>query len=136
MALDPLSSILDFGKTIIERFVPDPKAKADAIQKLAELQQSGELAKMAQQSNINAIEAASPNIFIAGWRPAVGWVCAAGLAVILVIGPLLAWGSALAGKPVKAPEMPVEATMTLVTSMLGIATLRTIEKARDVESNR
>jgi hypothetical protein len=136
MALDPLSSILDFGKAVIERFIPDPKAKAEAIQKLAEMQQSGDLQAMAQQANINAIEAANPNIFIAGWRPAVGWVCAAGLAVILVIGPLLAWGSALAGKPIAAPVMPVEATMTLVTSMLGMASLRTYEKLKDKESNR
>jgi len=136
MALDPLSSVLDFGKAVIERFIPDPKAKAEAIQKLADMQQSGDLAVMAQQSNINAIEAASTNLFIAGWRPAVGWVCAAGLAVILVIGPLIAWGSALAGRPIAQPAMPVELTMTLVTSMLGMAGMRTYEKLKGAEKNR
>jgi len=132
----PILAAFEFAKGIIERVIPDPKAKLEATQKLLELQQSGDLAAMSAQVEINKIEAASPNLFIAGWRPAVGWVCAAGLAVILVIGPLFAWGSALAGKPMKQPDMPVAETMALVTSMLGMAGLRTYEKMNNTEKNR
>ncbi|MGH9423301.1 MAG: 3TM-type holin, partial [Thermoanaerobaculia bacterium] len=61
-----------------------------------------------------------------------GWVCAAALAVMLVLGPMLEWGSAVAGHPMKAPVMPTETVMALVTSMLGIAGMRTYEKLKDV----
>jgi hypothetical protein len=136
MALPLLGPIVDMVKTVLERVLPDPKAKADALQKLAELEQNGDLQVIANQVEINKIEAASPNLFIAGWRPAVGWVCAAGLAVSLVVGPLFAWGSALARHPMQQPSMPLDTTMALVTSMLGVAGMRTYEKLKGVESNR
>jgi len=136
MALDPLSAILDIGGKLIDKLFPDPKQKAEAYLKLRELEQSGDLAVIAGQNEINKIEAASPNPFIAGWRPFIGWVLGAGLAVILVIGPLMAWGSTLAGHPVKQPEMPGEILLTLSTSLLGLSGMRTWEKFKGVEKNR
>lgn len=136
MGFDPVSSIVDIGRLLIEKLIPDPKAKAEAAQKLLEMQQAGDLAVIANQTRINEIEAASPNLFVAGWRPFIGWVCGAGLAVMLVVGPLMAWGSALAGRPFKQPEMPTEVIMALSTSMLGLAGMRTYEKLKGVEGNR
>jgi hypothetical protein len=139
MSLDPLSSVLDFGKALIERFVPDPKAKADAIQKLAEMQQSGDLAVMAQQANINAVEAASPNAFIAGWRPGVGWVCGGGLAMAYVVGPFVQMVIALVavahGKPFVAPVVDMSTLSPILLAMLGMAGLRTYEKVNNAQGN-
>jgi hypothetical protein len=139
VALDPLSSVLDFGKAVIERFIPDPKAKAEAIQQLAQMQQSGDLAAMAQQANINAIEAANPNLLIAGWRPAVGWVCGAGLAMAYVASPAVALVISLVGvfhgKPFVAPVVDLTTLSPILMAMLGMAGLRTYEKVQGAQGN-
>jgi hypothetical protein len=136
MALPILGGVLSLGEKLIDKLIPDPKAKADAIQKLAELEQSGDLAVIAGQVEINKIEAASSKMFIAGWRPYIGWVLGTGLAVMLVVGPMMAWGSALAGRPIEQPKMPTEVIMALTTSLLGLSGMRSWEKFKGVESNR
>lgn len=134
MALDPISAVLDVGKTLIERFIPDPKQKAEALLKLREMEQSGDLQVIANQIEINKIEAASPRLFVSGWRPFIGWVCGAALALQLIIIPLAVYGANLAGKPVPAPVMSVELLTTMVISMLGIGGMRTYEKKNGVAS--
>lgn len=135
MGLPIVDGVISVVKAVLDK-VPDPKAKAEALQKLEELHQNGELAVIAGQVEINKIEAASTNVFIAGWRPYIGWVLGTGLAVMLVVGPLMAWGSALALRPIKQPDMPVEAIVALTTSLLGLSGMRSWEKFKGVESNR
>lgn len=135
MGLPIVEGVISVVKAVLDK-VPDPKAKAEALQKLEELHQNGELAVIAGQVEINKIEAASTNVFIAGWRPYIGWVLGTGLAVMLVVGPLMAWGSALALRPIKQPDMPVEAIVALTTSLLGLSGMRSWEKFKGVESNR
>jgi hypothetical protein len=134
VAFDPISSILDVGKVLIEKLIPDPAAKAAATQKLLEMQQNGDLAVIASQTDINKIEAASPNMFVAGWRPACGWVCVLGLAVT-VFSPLLSWGAALAGHAIAVPAVPMDALMTLLIGMLGLGGMRTVEKLQNAQGN-
>lgn len=136
MALPLVGTVLDIGKTLIERLIPDKKAQAEALQKLEEMHQAGDLQVISGQIEINKIEAASTNVFIAGWRPFVGWTLGAGLAVMLVIGPLMAWGSALAGKPMQQPEMPTEIVLALTTSLLGMSGMRSWEKYKGVQGKR
>lgn len=129
-----LLPFLDVAGKLIDKLIPDPKAKLEATQRLLELQQSGELQQMAQQVEINKIEAASPSKWSSGWRPGVGWTCVAGLAIIVVIGPLISWGTRLAGHPVDPPPIDTSMVMTLLVPMLGIGTLRSIDKAKGVTS--
>ena len=143
MALDPVTGAFELGKDLLDRFIPDAKQKAEAAQKLLEMKQSGELAQMAAdkelmlaQADINKVEAASPNLFIAGWRPFIGWVLGAGLTVMLVVGPLMAWSSALAGRPIEQPKMPEAIIMSLSTCLLGLSGMRSWEKYKNVEGNR
>jgi hypothetical protein len=132
MSLDPISSILDVGKVLIEKLIPDPKAKAEATQKLLELQQSGDLAVIAGQIEINKAEAGNRSLFISGWRPFVGWVCASGLAIQFIVGPLLMWGSAALGHPLVLPPLDMSTLMTLLVGMLGLGGMRTVEKLNNV----
>lgn len=132
MALDPVTALLDIGGKVIDRVWPDPIQAATAKLELIKLQQSGELATMAGQMDINKVEAASASVFVSGWRPAIGWVCGAGFAVQFVIGPLAEWGSALAGHPVKFPQMDTSTMMPLLLGMLGLGGLRTAEKIQGV----
>jgi len=79
------------------------------------------------------LEAQHKSTFVAGWRPALGWVCALGLAFVFVINPVIQWSSCLFGAAcIAGPEMPLEAMMTLVVSLLGLGGLRTVEKIKGV----
>ena len=131
MALDPISALLDVGSKVIDRVWPDPAQAANAKLELMKLQQSGELAQIAGQMDINKVEAANPSVFVSGWRPGIGWVCGAGFAVQFVVGPLAEWGSALYGHPVKFPQMDTGTMMPLLLGMLGLGGLRTAEKLAD-----
>ena len=132
MALDPVSALLDIGGKVLDRVFPDPAQQATARLELLKLQQSGELTQLAGQMEINKVEAASPSVFVSGWRPAIGWVCGAGFAVQFVIGPLAEWGSALYGHPVKFPQMDTGTMMPLLLGMLGLGGMRTAEKMQGV----
>ena len=132
MAFDPVSALLDIGGKVMDRVWPDPAQAAAAKLELMKLQQSGELAQIAGQMDINRVEAANPSVFVSGWRPSIGWVCSAGFAVQFVIGPLAEWGSALYGHPVKFPQMDTGTMMPLLLGMLGLGGMRTAEKMQGV----
>jgi hypothetical protein len=134
MALDPLSALLDIGSKVIDRVWPDPAQAAAAKLELFKLQQSGELAQIAGQMDINKAEATNPSVFVSGWRPFIGWVCGLGFGVQFVFGPLAEWGSALYGHPVKFPPMDIGTMMPLLLGMLGLGGLRTAEKIQGVAS--
>ena len=75
------------------------------------------------QIELNKIEAAHRNIFVAGWRPFIGWVCGIGLVNMFLINPWLQWLTSAPG-----PNLPKDIIMELVFALLGLGTLRTIEK--------
>jgi hypothetical protein len=124
----PLLSVLDIGTKLIDRLIPDPKAKAEAQLELLKLQQSGDLAVMAAQTDINKIEAGSSNLFVSGWRPAVGWMCAAGFGMQFIVGPTLTWLSSVVGYPIPFPTLDTGTMSALLMGMLGFGGLRTYEK--------
>ena len=143
MDITGIGSIFDFGKTLLDKFIPDPAMKAKAMLDMATLAQTGELAKMASanglvlaQIDVNKVEAASTNWFVAGWRPYVGWVCGTGLAFQFLIAPLGTWIAALAGHPVVFPPLDTGTLLTMLGGMLGIGGMRTYEKVKDAEGNR
>ena len=75
------------------------------------------------QAEINKVEAAHRSVFVAGWRPFIGWVCGTGLALVFVVNPVLQWWS---GKP--GPVLPMDSLLELVLALLGLGVLRTAEK--------
>jgi hypothetical protein len=91
------------------------------------------------QQEINKVEAAHASIFVAGWRPAIGWVGVVALAYQFVLYPLLlwawAWMQAQGWIPDSYPAPPLldtDALIVLLTGILGIAGARTFEKVRGV----
>lgn len=131
MALPIIGAVVEVVKAVIDKF-PDPKQKAEALQKLEELQQSGDLAAMAQQVEINKIEAASSDKFTSRWRPFIGWVCGSALAMQLLVIPLAVQISEIAHHPVKMVVLDTTLLSTLVVGMLGFGGMRTVEKLNKV----
>ena len=97
----------------------DEEKAAAEIVKQRLLQEPGKA-----QAAINQVEAGHRSMFVAGWRPFIGWVCGSGLAYAFIGNPALQW---FTGEP--GPELPTEAMISLVMSLLGLGALRTFEKA-------
>ena len=83
------------------------------------------------QLEVNKVEAAHPNIFVSGWRPAVGWLCAAGLGWAFVGAPIAAWILILVSPGTPLPTIQSENLLELVLAMLGLGGLRSFEKIRN-----
>lgn len=132
MSYDPISAALDLGSKIIERLWPDPEKQDVAKLELFKLQQAGELAQITSQLKVNEVEAASPSVFVSGWRPFVGWICAGALALQFILAPLGVWVASLAGHVVAFPSLDMGTLLTLLGGMLGLGGLRTVEKINGV----
>jgi len=130
----PLEAVLGLATSLIDRIFPDPAQKASAQLELLKLQQSGELAQITGQLDINKIEAANVNLFVSGWRPAIGWVCALALAYQYLFRPLAGTVAVMLGYTL--PPLPGldDNLWQLMMGMLGMGGLRTFEKVQGVAS--
>lgn len=126
-----LGPLFEMGKTLLDRFVPDPEAKRQAEMELIRMAADGELKQTIAQLEINAREAAHPSVFVAGWRPAFGWCGALGFLYATIGQPLLAWGAAVKGWPAP-PALNLDLLWVVVTGLLGIGGLRSVEKIKGV----
>jgi len=137
MSSDPLTAALDVGKSLIEKIWPDPVKQSQEIRKLKELHQKGDLAVLNAevqlllgQINVNAAEANHKSIFVAGWRPFVGWVCGFGLLYASVIEPLMRFIATVNGYTGTFPILDTTITMQVLLGMLGLGMMRTKEKEK------
>lgn len=123
MALDPATGILELATTVVNKIWPDKTE-----QEKAEL--AGALSVIQGQIDINKVEAASTNWFVAGWRPFIGWICGLGLGYQFLAYPIV-----VAYIPT-IQALDVSTLLTLLLGMLGLSTQRMFEKAKNVEGNR
>lgn len=125
------------GKIADDLFTSD-KERLDAqieLQRLGIEEQRIEAGLLSGQHEINRVEAAHSSIFVAGWRPAIGWVGVAAMAYQFILYPFLVWAwaamqaagwvdTALSAPPVLATD----ALWVILTGILGIGTLRSFDK--------
>jgi len=144
----PIDEVLALGRDLIDRIFPDKNAqaaqRAEAEQHLLDVtaqRQSALLAAIAAtdaaQSNVNAIEAASPSLFKSGWRPAIGWVCAGALALNYwprAIAAVTLWiiQCVHAHALVSYPDLGIADLVGLTSSLLGMSVLRSVEVQKGV----
>jgi hypothetical protein len=126
-----LGPLLEVGKTLLDRFVPDPEKKREAEAEFLKMAMEGELKQTIAQLEINAREAAHPSIFVAGWRPFFGWAGGFAFVYATVVQPLLAWWAGIKGWPVP-PVLNIDLLWVVVTGLLGISGFRTFEKTKGV----
>lgn len=116
---------------LIDKVVPTEQGRQEAKLKLVELEQKGQLA----QVEVNATEAGHQSLFVAGWRPAIGWVCAASFAWVFVVQPAIAFSLAALGLPAFAmPFFDMDAMLYVLFGILGLGGLRTYEKKAGVSA--
>lgn len=141
MSLLALVPIL--GK-VLENVIPDPKAAAEAKFKVLELadkaegrELDAEVQTMLAQLRVNEAEAKSGSLYIAGWRPAIGWTCAISLFCYYVPYCLIAtviWAMQCIEKSelVARPDLGIADLFGLVFAMLGIAGMRSHDKTKGI----
>ena len=139
-----ISGLFSAAQSLIERFFPDPEKKAAAQLELLKMQQNGDLAQLAAETDlaklqvqVNLEEAKSANWFVAGWRPFIGWICGCGLAYVSIIEPVARFASQVWFHYTGSfPVIDTTITMQVLLGMLGLAAARTVEKVRNAEGHR
>jgi hypothetical protein len=106
-----------------------------------EMEQNGELAKINAvnelvkgQMSINEAEAKSSSVFVAGWRPFIGWVCGSALAYQYIISPFLVFTLSAFSVKTTIPVLEMSELMTLLFGILGLGAMRTFEKKIGIEA--
>jgi hypothetical protein len=130
------------GKTIL-----DPNQQAEILMKMAAIEAAAAQAsadydksQMEGQVAVQKLEAASTDPFVTRWRPAVGWVCVLGLFYTFLLKPILPFvfqcGAIITGRDVASvpilPEVPMGDLVVLLAGMLGLGTMRSVEKIKGV----
>lgn len=132
---DAIGAVANLGSSVVARIWPD----ATEVEKAKLAQISAEFTAQSQQIigqiDINKTEAASTSLFVAGWRPFVGWVCGAAFAYQFVVAPIGLWVGFVVGHPIPAPPKLDDTLWQLVFGMLGMGSLRTYEKMKGVAAN-
>lgn len=123
---------------LLDKLLPDKGAADAAKLELLRLMQSGEIAQLQAdttaatgQTDVNKVEAASNRLFVAGWRPFVGWTCGAAMAFKYVGGPLLVMLAQLTGHAITLPTIEAAELLPILLGMLGLGAMRTAEKLKD-----
>jgi|TARA_R100001086_G_C11626866_1_gene200457 phenylpyruvate tautomerase PptA (4-oxalocrotonate tautomerase family) len=127
-----LANLIGPATQLLDKFIEDKDQKAALAHEISTMAErhAQELAK--GQIEVNKMEAASSSMFVAGWRPAVGWICALGFASNFILIPMANFALALASIDVQIPMIDTTQMMPVLMGMLGLGTLRTVEKVRKV----
>ena len=120
-------------KPVLDKFVVDADKRLEAEQLAIVHLQALNLA----QIEVNKVEAASPNLFVSGWRPFIGWVCGGSFAYALIGNDILNWTlqvvSVYTAKPIPViPEPDTTIVLEILFALLGFGGFRTYEKIRGV----
>ena len=132
LAAGPIASGL-FG--LIDKLFTSDDERMAAKLKVLELEKSGELAQIA----VNAQEAKNDSIFVAGWRPFIGWVCGLAFTWAFLLYPMFSFFVVSLGIPVDltlVPELDLAAMMPVLMGMLGLGAMRSWEKKEGVARER
>lgn len=139
MWLTLIGSLIGPISGIINKLIPDPD-KAREVQAEIEkalIAKEGEVNKAIAdaakaQVEVNLKEAESPSLFVSGWRPFIGWVCGVAFLCTFLVAPFFTWISAMFGGPA-FPSLDSSTLMNLTLGLLGLGTMRTVEKVQGVD---
>ncbi len=125
MAFDPFSAAFNLISAGLEKWIPDANIRTQAAQEMAtqmNLQVIGQI-------ELNKAEAASSSLFVAGWRPFIGWVCGGAYAYTFVIQPFLVFTLIAFGVTLTPlPHLDWSELSFVLFGLLGLGAMRTYEK--------
>lgn len=118
---------------LLDKFIEDKDQKAKLAHDIATMAEKQMHEQVMGQLEVNKAEASHRSIFVAGWRPFIGWTCGIALMAHFVLFPATDFVTAYMG--LEVPPMPafdMESLMTVLLGMLGLGGLRSFEKFKGV----
>jgi Tfp pilus assembly protein PilX len=114
---------------LLDKFIEDKDAKNQLAHEVATMAAKAAHENAKQQLEVNKVEAAHKNMFVAGWRPAIGWICGFALMYSTILSPIL-------GIWFTVPPVDSSLLTTVLMGMLGLGAMRTVEKSKGVQRER
>jgi len=115
---------------LLDKFIEDKDQKSALAHEIATMSEKHAQAISQAQIDLNKTEAAHQSLFVAGWRPATGWVCVLGFLVNFLISPVAA------GFGVEIPQADTATMLPVLMGMLGLGGMRTFEKTKKVSREK
>ena len=129
-----LKSLIQPVTSILDKFIPDADTKQKIAHEIATMAEKYAHESAMAQIEVNKTEARHRNLFVAGWRPAVGWVCVLSMASNFLVIPMANFTLALADSTVNIPLIDLSTMMPVLLGMLGLGAFRTVEKTKGVKN--
>jgi CheY-like chemotaxis protein len=127
-----ISSLVAPVSGLLDKFIEDKDQRALLAHEIATLAEKQAQEQIVEQIKTNQIEAAHQSMFVAGWRPAVGWVCALAMLLNFILIPFINLGMEFAGQDIRLDLIEMDTMMPVLLGMLGLGGMRSYEKARNV----
>jgi len=129
-----LKSLIQPVTSILDKFIPDADVKQKIAHEIATMAQKHAHESAMAQIEVNKAEAGHKNLFVAGWRPAVGWTCCLAMASNFLVIPMANFALALADSTISIPLIDLSTMMPVLMGMLGLGAMRTVEKTKGVKN--
>ena len=123
--LSSLSALIGPVSAILDKVIPDKDLREKLSHEIATMADK----QMSAQIEVNKIEAAHRSLFVAGWRPAIGWICGLALLYSTIVSPIL-------GIWFIVTEVDTSLLTTVLMGMLGLGAMRTFEKTKGVSREK
>jgi len=116
---------------LLDKFIEDKDQKARLAHEIATMAEKHAQESALAQIEVNKTEAAHRNMWVAGWRPFIGWICGAAMAWHFLLFPIAVSVAGMLGYPVpELVDFDMDSLMTVLLGMLGLGGLRTFEKTK------
>lgn len=127
-----IGQVIEVADKVLGKFIPDKNLKMKLQKEMTMAFHDANLA----QIELNKQEAAHKNIFVAGWRPFVGWICGIALAYHFILSPIIETILIASGITINLPSFEFSQLSSILMGMLGLGGLRTYEKMKGVSREK
>tara|TARA_B100001029_G_C14926253_1_gene374921 strand:+ start:52 stop:462 length:411 start_codon:yes stop_codon:yes gene_type:complete len=135
MALGLVEKLIGPVAGILDKVIEDKDIKNQLAHDISTMAERHSHEVITAQIAVNQTEAAHKSLFVSGWRPAVGWTCCLGLMGNFILIPFTNFVLALNAMDIQIPMIDTSTMMPILMGMLGLGTMRTVEKLKKVERN-
>lgn len=132
MALSFIKELVGPVSGLVSEFIEDKDERNRLAHEIATLAEKQHHAEVMAQVEVNKTEAAHKSLFVAGWRPAIGWICGLGMFSNFIIVPMTNFVLALTGSPIVVPLIDLQTMLPVLLGMLGLGGMRSYEKAKGI----
>ena len=124
-----LGSLLEPATKLLDKVIEDKDQKNALAHEIATMAERHAQELAEGQLEVNKVEAAHKSLFVAGWRPAIGWVCALGLFYNVILANII-------GIWIDLPEIDTTLLVPVMMGMLGLGAMRSYEKVQGVSREK